>query len=109
MAARELRKDQDQEFFSHSQANLNTASARGAPDSIASRIPPGLGLASVVLAVWCLLGLVGLVGLARLAGLVCLTCQFFVKFDFLKSIWKGNHCGFFIFSCFFLISKKLMP
>ena len=60
------------ESFRISQENLNTASARGAADSIASRIPPGLGLASGVLAIWCLLGLVGLVGLARLAGLVCL-------------------------------------
>ena len=42
MAARELRKDQDQPFFSHSQANLNTASAWGAPDLIALRIPPGM-------------------------------------------------------------------
>ena len=46
--------------------------------SIASRIPPGLGLAIGVLAVWfllglaCLVGLVCLAGLVRLAGLVCL-------------------------------------
>ena len=40
--------------------------------SIASRIPPGLGLASGVLAVWCLLGLACLVGLVCLARLVCL-------------------------------------
>ena len=42
MAAGELRIDQDQEF----QENFNTACARGAPDLIASRIPPGLGSAS---------------------------------------------------------------
>ena len=41
MAARELRKDQNQESFRISQENLNTASARGAPDLIASRILPG--------------------------------------------------------------------
>ena len=38
--------------------------------SIAPRIPPCLGLASGVLAVWCLLSLECLVGLVCLAGLV---------------------------------------
>ena len=37
MAARDLRIEQNQEF----QENPNTACARGAPDLIASRIPPG--------------------------------------------------------------------
>ena len=72
IAARELRKDQNQEFFRISQKNLNTASAWGAPDSIASRILPCLGLAF-----WHLDDLVSVrLGRARrmpcLDGLVCL-------------------------------------
>ena len=50
---------------------LSTLLPSGAADSIASRIPPGLGLASGVMAVWRLLGLVCVVGFACLAGLVC--------------------------------------
>ena len=66
----------------------------GAADSIASRIPPGLGLASGVLAVWCLLGLVGLVALffCWMDWLVWLDwfvwlSSFFWKIDVLKSIF----------------------
>ena len=55
MAAGELRIDQDQEF----QENPNTACARGAPDLIASRIPPGLGLASGVSRIASLLRRIG--------------------------------------------------
>ena len=74
----------------------------GAADSIASRIPPGLGLASGVLAVWglsglvCLIGLVCLAGFVCLAGLVCLggwlclSGYFFLKLDHLGIIFVSS-------------------
>ena len=46
LASRKQPRDFRIDHNQYNSGNLNTASARGAPDLIASRIPPGLGLAS---------------------------------------------------------------